>query len=1691
MFAISLGVASAGSVVVFNELQYHPANPAEPEWIELHNQMTVDVDLSGWRIRGGVDFDFPAGTVISARGYLLVSGVPASVQSAIGPWSGSLSNGGERLRLRNNSDRLMDEIDYRDSGRWPVGADGSGATLAKIAEDRGDDDASNWRASVEIGGTPGRQNFLSGPTLGAEEVIIPISGQWRYNESGADLGAGWPTASHPIDGANWFSGAGLIGFETTPASLPEPFGTTLADPRTNSVITYYFESDFDLSAEQFAGVNSLSMRHVIDDGALFHINGIEVPPRFKMAAGVVSASTTASGINNAAYQGPFALPTGSLVAGSNRISVEVHQQSPGSSDIVFGVELSMSGTIHPVVEVPLRISEISGAGDVSFRIEIANVGTAEVEAGGFVLESRGAVDGSYTVPVSTMIPAGGFLVIEEAELGFRSADGDRLFLYSPGREFLTHAASIGPLAKAYSLVHGGRFLVPDSATFGASNSVTIETDIVINEIMYHFRADPGLAGSPPVERDEEWVELFNRGTSSIDLSDWSIDGGIDFKFPAGTTIGVGDYLIVAKDAGALAAKYPGIAGVILGDFGGRLNNSRDTVRLEDTSGNPVDEVSYVEGGKWPGLADGDGSSLELRDTRADNTNPGAWAASDESDKSAWETFTYRQNGAQTYGSTRWNEMRLGMLRAGEVLVDDISVVRDPDGAAQELMQNGDFEMAAGDSKWRPIGNHRHSAVIAEPGDAGNQVIHIVASGGAGIAHNHLESTFVGNTPVQAGQIYEVSFKARWLRGDNRLNVRAFSAKLAGTFALSMPAQVGTPGAANSAAVGNLGPTIAGLRHDPIIPAAGAAVTISADIADPDGLASLVVRTTINGSPGPSTSLTPAGGGGHHEATLPGQPPGTVVQFWIEGEDSAGAVSMAPADGPESRALYQVDDGVSTSLSAQQLRLVMLPAERDFMFGFFNLMSNERLGSTVIVEGIKAHYDTGVRLRGSGAGRVRDGDHYISYNIGFPADDLFRGVHSSIGIDRSGRAPTVRGQDEIYVKHMFNHAGVPCMYDDLTFFISPRSIHNGTALLQLARYGSVFVESQFSGGDRGGVFDLDIPYGPGTTSTPGDSESVKPPMPFDSGSHTGPRWTDFANLGDDKEQYRGPFELRTGTRRDDYSGLIELCQTMDLPTGQLAAEIERVMDVDEWLRYAALNTLCGIRDTYTNPLGGLPLWHNIRVFVPEDGQAVAMPWDGDFVFGAAASSSMLTVNGNFRRILDLPQYTRLYWGHIRDLVTSTFNTAYMDPWLEHYGDVCGQNFTARSSYIAARGAYALTQLPANVGFAVTTTGGFDFAVDDTMATLEGDGWIDIREFRLAGSHDPLEAIWTDGGSWQVQIPLLPGANPITLETYDFQGLLLDSHSLTITSTVTAPTTPEFLRITELHYNPADPSGVELAVSVDNDDYEFVELRNIGPDPLDISGAKFTAGITFTFAPGTILQGGEFILVVSDQAAFEARYGNSLNVAGEYAPTNLANSGETLELRDAPGNIVHQFSYDDDWLPASDGHGYSMGILDQDAASAQWGLREGWGLCGFGGSPGAVDACHGTQFEAWQQTYFTEAEREDLSVSAPGSDPNHDGTDNLSSYAFALDPFSVPGSGKPVAVALVGGRLQITFKRWRFAPDLIYTPQFSSDLKNWAGGMTQVGGPLDNGDGTESVTFEVPGESHTTIFVRVVLELTSLP
>src|SRR5881275_2798392 len=148
----------ADTVVVFNEIMYHPAtNEPTMEWVELHNQEAVDVDLSGWAITGGIDYSFASNTIVRGNGYLVLAASPETLMAAtgltnvLGPFTGRLSNNGDTVRLRNNSGRVMDEISYGVEGDWPVAPDGSGVSLSKMDRDAASGPAENWRASEQMG----------------------------------------------------------------------------------------------------------------------------------------------------------------------------------------------------------------------------------------------------------------------------------------------------------------------------------------------------------------------------------------------------------------------------------------------------------------------------------------------------------------------------------------------------------------------------------------------------------------------------------------------------------------------------------------------------------------------------------------------------------------------------------------------------------------------------------------------------------------------------------------------------------------------------------------------------------------------------------------------------------------------------------------------------------------------------------------------------------------------------------------------------------------------------------------------------------------------------------------------------------------------------------------------------------------------------------------------------------------------------------------------------------------------------------------------------------------------------------------------------------------------------------------------------------------------------------------------------
>ena len=99
-----------------------------------------------------------------------------------------------------------------------------------------------------------------------------------------------------------------------------------------------------------------------------------------------------------------------------------------------------------------------------------------------------------------------------------------------------------------------------------------------------------------------------------------------------------------------------------------------------------------------------------------------------------------------------------------------------------------------------------------------------------------------------------------------------------------------------------------------------------------------------------------------------------------------------------------------------------------------------------------------------------------------------------------------------------------------------------------------------------------------------------------------------------------------------------------------------------------------------------------------------------------------------------------------------------------------------------------------------------------------------------------------------------------------------------------------------YHPPEPVGEERLVSTNRDDFEFVELKNTGSSAIDLRNVRFTKGIDFDFGGSAIeaVEPGAYVLAVKNRAAFEARYGPLLPVAGEYTNDNLRNSGERLKL-----------------------------------------------------------------------------------------------------------------------------------------------------------------------------------------------------
>src|SRR5688572_6978419 len=165
------------------------------------------------------------------------------------------------------------------------------------------------------------------------QILIPAGSVWRYNDSGTNLGTTWRGVAY--NDSAWASGPAQLGYGDGDEATVISYGNN----PNNRRITYYFRRSFTVTNP--AILASLAVRFVRDDGCVIYLNGVEVT-RSNMPTGTITyntrATTAVGGADESAWQEVPVDPS-RLVAGTNVIAVEVHQQSATSTDVSFNLEL--------------------------------------------------------------------------------------------------------------------------------------------------------------------------------------------------------------------------------------------------------------------------------------------------------------------------------------------------------------------------------------------------------------------------------------------------------------------------------------------------------------------------------------------------------------------------------------------------------------------------------------------------------------------------------------------------------------------------------------------------------------------------------------------------------------------------------------------------------------------------------------------------------------------------------------------------------------------------------------------------------------------------------------------------------------------------------------------------------------------------------------------------------------------------------------------------------------------------------------------------------------------------------------------------------------------------------------------------------------------------------------------------------
>ncbi|HEY0550788.1 MAG TPA: lamin tail domain-containing protein, partial [Verrucomicrobiae bacterium] len=1189
-------------------------------------------------------------------------------------------------------------------------------------------------------------------------------------------------------------------------------------------------------------------------------------------------------------------------------------------------------------------------------VELKNVSSGLVDISGYILTDNVGTN-RYVFPPSTTIAFNGVLSVGAATLAFTADPTDgHLYVVNSNATAVVDAVEFG----AYGGAARGRY--PDgspywnemsSATPGSANAAPLVRDLVINEIMYHPISE---------SNNDEFVEIYNRGTNTISLDGWRIRGGIDFNFPSNVTIAPSNYVVVAENVTNLLAKYPSLgAGNTFGNYSGNLGNGGERIALqmpvtiltEGTNGpvtnnlhTTVNEVTFRDGGRWGLYSDGGGSSLELIDPRADNRLAANWADSDESGKAGWTTIDDTQfllNGQTDQnggiiGNGAPNRLEFFLQDVGEVLLDNVEI-RNNGGA--NLIANTGFE--SGTNGFFFGGTHRRTFVQAGVGVGGTSALRIVSTGRGDSGPNKVSAPItqlIVNNPLQTGgplatNTGTIRAQVRWLKGSPYIMFRPRGHWMETTLRLNIPSNLGTPGAANSRLVANAGPAISETAHTPVLPIAGQPVVVTARIADPDNISSVTLRYRLDSTNGVAFTFTNVtmvdsgvtpdvfAGDGIYSGTIPGFSSNLMVAFHIVATDAAPAPLSAtfPSGFPTQECLVrfgeaQVAGGLGTYRLWVSTNNVHFWSSEGTAPGQRERNANDPMDATFVYGANRVVYNVGTLYSGSpfhtlnapynGPG-VPDAP-ICDYEVNFPSDDKFLGTEPFVlsAFDVNQAVGTFFADRAVQNEATGNWIGrkLGQQYNHRRHvYVFFNGVRRGTIYEDAQQPNGDMLEEYYPGDTHGELRKIEDWF-----EYANDGQAFTVNTRNDIGSQSAYLLRITNNSGAiDSKRYRWTFKPRSTDNPNDWVNFTNLVQAVNTP-GQGADYVSNTLawlDMPNFLRPIAAHHICGDWDSY-----GYERGKNMFMYKPDSDGYRLLLWDIEL--GLGHSQSRAPTDGIYRaphepmvaKMFINPTFQREYLCALLEGCNGPLAPGAADGLLDaRYASFVQNNLPVISpdyikSFITARREYILTQMP-NAPFSIDGTNYLE--TTNVFLTFTGQAPIGVKDIVLSDGRD-VSPTWLTVTQWSGNVAIASGTNVLVFRARDANGAEVATATVTVVFTGVYPW-PQ-IRINEWLAGNAPGSG--FFDPADNDFDDWFELFNPTGAAVDLNGWYLsdtpTNKLQYHITSSHVLPASGLRLVWADGEPNQNGPGSHLHVNFQ-----LRLAGENIVLTAPDGTIVDQVTF----------------------------------------------------------------------------------------------------------------------------------------------------------------------------------------